>query len=246
MLAGTTFTHFEARHTHSIGLTPDGTRLLALNTNDGRLSLFDISNAANAVPVLIKEIPVGLEPISLRARTNDEVWVVSEVGDSVSVVSLGRALVVDVLRASDEPADVVFAQGKAFVSCARNNLLRVFDGVGRQELASIALHGLVPRALATDGAGTKVYAAFLHSGNNTTVLPSSQAPPQPSRPTPPCPRRRRPRSSSARAIRALTTRSPIAMSPRSMLTRTRSLVTSAERARASLISPCIQRRATSG
>ena len=29
------------------------------------------------------EIPVGLEPVSVRARTNDEVWVVNEVSDSV-------------------------------------------------------------------------------------------------------------------------------------------------------------------
>ena len=187
--AAVSFTHFEARHTHSIGLTPDGTRLLALNTNDGRLSVFDISNASNAVPVLIKEIPVGLEPISLRARTNDEVWVVSEVGDSVSVVSLSRGAVLEVLSAPDEPADVVFAQGKAFVSCARNNLVRVFSAE-RQPLGSIMLDGLAPRALTTDAAGTKVYAAFLHSGNNTTVLPGNQAPPQPSPtnqalPTPP-------------------------------------------------------------
>ena len=30
--SGQTFQHFEARHVHPIGLTPDGTKLLALNT----------------------------------------------------------------------------------------------------------------------------------------------------------------------------------------------------------------------
>ena len=182
--------NFEGRHTHSIGLTPDGTRLLALNTPDGRLSVFNVTNPANPAPVLIAEIPVGFEPVSLRARTNDEVWVVNEVGDSVSVVSLSLGVVVATLPVPDEPADVIFAQGKAFVSCARSNLLRVFDAVTRQPLPSIPLQGLYPRALATDAGGTKIFAAFLLSGNGTTVLPAAQAPapPPPTNPAlPPAP-----------------------------------------------------------
>ena len=173
------FAHFEGRHTHPIALTPDGTRLLALNTPDARLSVFDVSYGANVEPVLIAEVPVGLEPVSLRARNNDEVWVVNEVSDSVSVVSLSRGVVIETLRCPDEPADVVFAQGKAFVSCARNNLLRVFDAETRAELSGIALNGLNPRALTTDATGTKVYVAFQLSGNGTTILPASAAPPQP-------------------------------------------------------------------
>ncbi len=183
-LHGQVFTHFEARHTHSIGLTPDGLKLLALNTPDARLSVFDISNPGNLEPVLVAEIPVGLEPVAVRARTNDEVWVVSEVGDSVAVVSLSQRVVIDTLRVPDEPADVVFAQGKAFVSCARNNLVRVFNAITRQELAPIPLGGLVPQALAVDAAGTKVYAAFLHSGNLTTILPGGPTGPAPAQPPP--------------------------------------------------------------
>ena len=57
------YAHFEARQTHPIGLTPDGTRLLALNSPEGRLSVFDVSNPANPTPVLLAEIPVGLEPV---------------------------------------------------------------------------------------------------------------------------------------------------------------------------------------
>ena len=53
------YAHFEARQTHPIGLTPDGTRLLALNSPEGRLSVFDVSNPANPTPVLLAEIPVG-------------------------------------------------------------------------------------------------------------------------------------------------------------------------------------------
>ncbi len=178
------FTHTEARHTHSIALTPDGTRLLALNSMDARLSVFDVANAANPSPVLLAEIPVGLEPVAVRARTNDEAWIVNELSDSVSIVSLSVGAVVATLRAADEPADVVFAQGLAFVSCARSNLVRVFDTATRQPVANIPLQGLVPSALAVNPAGTLVYAAFLHSGNGTTILPASQspAPPAPTNP----------------------------------------------------------------
>jgi DNA-binding beta-propeller fold protein YncE len=181
---------FEGRLTHAIALTPDGGRLLAVNPLEGRLSVFNVSDPVHLTPVLEMEIPVGIEPVSVRARTNDEVWVVNEVSDSVSIVSLSRRMVVETLQASDEPADVVFAQGKAFVTCARNRLLRVFDATTRQPLASVPLDGIFPRALATDAAGTKVFAAFLLSGNGTTILPASEAPapPLPTNPAlPPAP-----------------------------------------------------------
>lgn len=174
-----TYQHFEARHVHPIGLTPDGTRLLALNTPDSRLSVFDVSNVANPAPVLTDEIPIGLEPVSLRARTNDEVWVVSEMSDSVSVVSLSQRAVIATLRCPDEPADVVFANGKAFVTCARSNAVKVFNAATLADLGTIALTGNYPRALAASADGTKVYAAFNLSGNRTTILPHTAAPPQP-------------------------------------------------------------------
>lgn len=174
-----TFLHFEARQVHPIAITPDGTRLVALNSPDGRLSVFNVTNSANPEPVLIAEIPVGVEPVSVRMRDNDEAWVVNEVSDSISIVSLSRGVVIDTLRASDEPADVVFANGKAFVTCARSNAVKVFDASSRAELATIALTGLYPRALAVKADGTRVYAAFLYSGNRTTVLTADQAPAQP-------------------------------------------------------------------
>src|SRR6185295_6965617 len=116
------------------GLSPDGTRLFVLNTPDARMSVFDVSNPANPAPVLIAEIPVGMEPVSLRARTNDEVWVVNELSDSVSIVSVSGQKTLATLRTVDEPADVVFAQGRAFVSCARKNIVRVFDAITHEEV----------------------------------------------------------------------------------------------------------------
>ncbi|MES2572687.1 MAG: beta-propeller fold lactonase family protein [Verrucomicrobiota bacterium] len=65
------------------------------------------------------------------------------------------------------------------MSCARSNSIKVFDQLTHGEIATIPLTGLYPRALAASADGTKLYAAFLYSGNRTTVLTADQAPPQP-------------------------------------------------------------------
>jgi DNA-binding beta-propeller fold protein YncE len=161
------YAHFEGRQTHPVAMTPDKTRLLAVNTPDGRLSVFDISDGSLATPTLWAEIQVGLEPVSVRARTDNEVWVVNEASDTVSVIRLDRLSTVATLRCPDEPSDVVFAQGKAFVSCARNHAIRVFDVRSHAELSVIDLQGHYPRALVTDGQEERVYAAFQFSGNSS-------------------------------------------------------------------------------
>src|SRR5258707_4178481 len=94
-------------------VSADGTRLFAVNTADARLSVFDVSQPSN--PGLIAELPVGVEPVSVNPRDNDEAWVVNEVSDSVSIVSVSQRIVTDTLYVKDEPADVVFGSGKAFV-----------------------------------------------------------------------------------------------------------------------------------
>src|SRR5215831_11040542 len=40
------FVHFESAHVHPLALTPSGGRLLAVNTPDNRLTVFDLSGAA--------------------------------------------------------------------------------------------------------------------------------------------------------------------------------------------------------
>src|SRR5262245_24109380 len=93
------FVNFEAKPTSPVRLSPDGTRLFAVNTPDARLSVFDVTEPLN--PVLIAEIPVGLEPVSVHPRDNDEVWVVNEVSDSISVVSVAQHLVTDTIAVKD-------------------------------------------------------------------------------------------------------------------------------------------------
>ena len=173
------FVNFESHQTRPICLSPDGTRLFVVNTPDSRLSVFDVSNPANPTPVLIREIPVGLDPVSVNAVSNDEAWVVNEVSDSVSIVSVAEGVATDTLVCPDEPADVVFAGGSAWVTCSRNNTLRAFHLTTHVEQATLALDGLNPRSLAVSLDGTKIYAAFVLSGNRTTLLPANLAPPQP-------------------------------------------------------------------
>jgi YVTN family beta-propeller protein len=130
---------------------------------------------------LIAEIPIGLEPVSANPLDNDEMWVVNHVSDSVSVVRVSQGLVVDTLEVKDEPCDVVFAGSplRAFVSAARSNEVRVFDLTTHAQLASIALQGDGPRALAVSANRSKVYVAFATSGNRTTTLEHGAAPLQP-------------------------------------------------------------------
>jgi DNA-binding beta-propeller fold protein YncE len=181
--ASAAYVNFEGKQTRPICLSPDGTRLFAVNTPDARLSVFDVSQPWN--PFLLAEIPVGLEPVSVNARNNDEVWVVNEVSDSVSIVSVSNRLVLDTLAVKDEPADVVFAGGRAFVSCARNSQIAVFDAASHAALTNLPVAGASPRSLAVSLDGTEVFAAFALSGNRTTLVPASNAPSQITNGSPP-------------------------------------------------------------
>jgi YVTN family beta-propeller protein len=125
------------------------------------------------------EIAVGLEPVSVNPLNNDEAWVVNEVSDSVSIVSVSRHVVTETLHVKDEPADVIFANGRAFVSAARNNQIAVFDIATRAAVTNIPVLGENPRSLCVNSNGSRIYAAFALSGNRTTIIPFDRAPQQP-------------------------------------------------------------------
>ena len=84
------FANFESSQTNPIRLSPDGTRLFAVNTPNNSVSVFDVTKPAS--PRLIVEIPVGIEPVSVNPRTDDEAWVVSQVSNSISVVSVSKGI----------------------------------------------------------------------------------------------------------------------------------------------------------
>lgn len=175
------FVNFEGAQTSPIRISADGTRLFAVNTPNGTLSVFSLSNPAS--PSLIAEIPVGIEPVSVNINPgvagNDEAWVVNQISNSVSVISVMKGIVTDTLYAKAEPADVVFAgSGLAFVSVARSNMVNVYNTSTHALVKSISLTGEEPRALAVSADNSTVYVAFALSGNHTTLVPATVAPPQ--------------------------------------------------------------------
>ncbi len=171
------FVNYECGATPPVRLSADGTRVFVADTVGDHVSVFDLSDPSR--PFLIAEIPVGLSPVSVQARSRDEVWVVNQLSDSVSVVDVPSRRVVATLRVVDEPSDVVFAAGKAFVTAATRDEVQVFDATNHAWLGTVEVFGKDPRALATSPDGSKVYAVVQRSGNGTTVLPDSVAPPPP-------------------------------------------------------------------
>lgn len=166
----TQFVNFESAHVHPIDMTPDGTKLLVVNTANNALEIFSITN--NAL-LNTASIPVGLDPVTVRVRSNTEAWVVDQVSDEISIVDLATNRVVRSLATEDEPADVVFAGAplKAYVSCAGRESIQIFDlaNLGNAP-TEVLLTGEQPRALAVSNDGSTVYCAFFESGNATTVL----------------------------------------------------------------------------
>jgi YVTN family beta-propeller protein len=114
------FLLFESGHVRPLALLPDGSRLLAVNTPDNRLEVFDVTGGSLTHT---DSIPVGMEPVAVAARSNTEVWVANHLSDSVSVVDLSASppQVVRTLLVGDEPRDIVFAGtggNRAFISTA--------------------------------------------------------------------------------------------------------------------------------
>ncbi len=171
------FVNFESSQCRPIAVSADGQRLFALNTPDNRLAVFSL--ARPSAPVLLYEIPVGLEPVSVRPRTPDEIWVVNWLSDSVSIVSLQRRMIVDTLYVKDEPYDVVFTGKHAFISVAASRAVRVFDLQTRRQVASLSVFGDEPRSMAVAEDGKTVWVAVHRSGNKTTIVPQDIAPAQP-------------------------------------------------------------------
>ena len=190
------FTVFESGQVRPLALSPNRTHLYAVNTPDNRLEIFRVLQSG-----LVHQgsVMVGLQPVAVAARNNDEVWVVNHLSDSVSVVDVSNpygARVVHTLLVGDEPRDIVFGGpggGRAFITTAHRGQNIPFDpqfttpGVGRADvwvfnasalgsslggnpLTILTLFTDTPRALAVTPNGDRVYAAGFRTGNQTTVV----------------------------------------------------------------------------
>lgn len=165
-----TWTNWETPPVHPLDITPDGNTLLSVNLPDARLEVFDITGG---VPEHLMSVPVGIDPASVRARTNTEAWVVNTLSDSVNVVDLANGNVRATLPVGDEPRDVIFAGSpeRAFVSVGTDNEVWVFDPANLAAVPQVVeIFGEEPRALARSADGTEVYVAIFDSGNGSTIL----------------------------------------------------------------------------
>ena len=164
------FINWESPHVHPMDFTPDRQRLLVCNTADNRLDVFVL---AAGTPVHAGQVPVGLDPITVRARTSTEAWVVNHISDTISIVDLSTMNVVRTLKTKDEPADVVFAgtPQRAFVTCSQADTVQVFDPADLSAPpVNIPIDAQRPRSLAVSPDGGTVYAAIFESGNRSTIL----------------------------------------------------------------------------
>lgn len=186
--AGGDYTNFEALQIHPLAMTPDGTRLLAVNTPDARLEIFTIGNHTLT---RAGDIPVGIEPVSVTAFDDTLAWVVNNVSDDVSIVNLWTRSVVGTLHVGDEPTDVVFAGSpkRAFVCVSGEDAVKLYDLVNpaAPTLNTVRpIFGRHPRSLAARA--NEVYVGILDAGNRTTIISANNvqsgggpAPPSPPR-----------------------------------------------------------------
>jgi DNA-binding beta-propeller fold protein YncE len=142
------FLEFESGLVRPLAISPDHTKLFAVNTPNGTLEIFNIT-ASGLTP--LARVPVGMEPVAVAALSNSEVWVVNNLSDSVSVVTLnGTPHVTNTLIVGDEPHDIVFAgsPAKAFITTAHRGQQRTdpsiagVPGAGDPQLTTPS----VPRA----------------------------------------------------------------------------------------------------
>ena len=165
--------NWENHPVRALDLSPDGRLLAVAHTADHRVLFFDVSGDT---PQPVGSVPVGLDPVAVRFRTSDRLWVVNHISDSVSIVDVSDRRVINTVPTADEPFDVAFAGNpvRAFVSASQSNHVQVFDPASPgAPVAEVAIAAEDPRALAVSPDGQTVYVAIFESGNGSTILAGS-------------------------------------------------------------------------
>jgi DNA-binding beta-propeller fold protein YncE len=175
------FVNFETAPVHPVALSPDGNTLAVCNLPDNRVELFDVSSG---LPRPMGDVPVGIDPTSVRWHSTNELWVVNYISSSINVIDVRRRLIVATIQTKAGPADFVFAGTpvRAYVSCAREDVVQVFESGSRSLITNIAIKGDRPKAMDVSPDGSRVYVAIFESGNASTILaprltPLDTAPP---------------------------------------------------------------------
>ena len=193
------FVTFESGQVRPLAMSPDGTKLYAVNTPDNQLEIFNVK--ADGL-VHVASVSVGMEPVAVAVH-NNRVWVVNHLSDSVSIIDVSgnTPKVIDTLLVGDEPRDIVFAgvisNRYAFITTAHRGQNSPYSpenmpndpgevtrpGIGRADVwvfhadgsdtvpvNIISLFTDTPRSLAVSPDGNTVYAAGFHTGNKTASI----------------------------------------------------------------------------
>ena len=189
------FTLFESGQVRPMAISENGKQLFVTNTPNNSVEVYTIID--NGLEYLAS-VPVGLEPVALATRNDNETWVVNHLSDSVSIIDWndGKPYVNRTLHVGDEPRDIVFAgkdKDRAFITTAHRGQNAAFDpqlttpGIGRADvwvfdasiddssaggspLTILTLFTDTPRALTVSPDGNYVYAAGFKTGNQTTTI----------------------------------------------------------------------------
>ena len=164
----TQFTLFESGQVRPLALSPDGTRLFAVNTPDNTLEILNVGAGGVAK---VSSVPVGLEPVAVAARSNTEVWVVNHLSDSVSIVDVSTTppRVKRTLLVGDEPGDIVFARNCTPGPCDRAFITTAHRGQQRTDPSLASVPGAGDPQLTTPGIGRADVWVFDATNLGTTI-----------------------------------------------------------------------------
>ena len=155
-----------------------GPYVYVTNTPNGTVDVIDADTR-----LVVQQIEVGLEPMSLAARPDSsEIWVSNHVSDSVNVIdtSVDSPLVHTVTAVIDhldlplgesifdEPAGIAFANNeKAYVALSQTNQIAVVDATTYQVTKLLRVPAQDPRAIAV--VGDKLLVLPFESNNQTQL-----------------------------------------------------------------------------
>lgn len=114
------FTAFESGQVRPLAMSSTGDRLYSVNTPDNQLEIFQVDEFGLKHTT---SIPVGLEPVAVALRNDNEAWVVNHLSDSITIVDVSviPPRILRTLLVGDEPRDIVFAGSggnRAFITAA--------------------------------------------------------------------------------------------------------------------------------
>lgn len=187
-LAAGPFVNFESPPVKPMAINGAGTRMYIANTPSGRIAVYDTTPAVAPAPQrlsLIREIPVGLDPVSVAIQpgTGERMlWVVNHLSDDVSVIDTNTNVVTKVVPVGDEPVNIAFSPDGLYAWVILQGLeesatppfehessLVVIDTNAGQVIGSLRLEMNSARACGVDPSRRKLVVAALKSGNNTAL-----------------------------------------------------------------------------